>query len=509
MHEESMLGCLRARGREGAAPAPGPGRAVGGRGGGGREMRGRAARGDRSPGRPPRAHVAERPGRRPTRGGVAPWRARPCCEHLRKCEGGRALTAGRAQSGEVEAPETAGADAPEPEPEPAAPPAPAAAASPAAPAPEGSSGATSEGTEEALEQAFGQKAEEGELPLARVGEVLAAAGVEVPENLQELLALVVHQQESISLMDLKAVVAVVSRRMQAVEASPSLMSAGSSRRSLIESGFLTENEAVLSFIRALEEHKKKCEVEERYMEAKETAKRLAVLKEREAVSRREEMGARQQQEQKEALAAFEVEKRQQEAMWLEKVEQYEVSVEQQIERLKEVHREQMGRFRAEQEQRRPTRAKFSKELLNQRKIQKHLAKQGHYMKAMKLKQVSDKMEEAEMQATQATFEAEISLREQQLKVQQRKEKDALYQRAARGRGELQLTCNQDLQKREQRFKNVLAELGNLHRLENVQLDHFLSQQVLAGKRAQPAPARGGIRGLGGGKGSEASMVNVT
>ena len=378
------------------------------------------------------------------------------------------------------------------------------------PEPEGSAEAAGHGSDEALQLAFGQKADGDTLALSRVGEVLAAAGIEVPENLEELLALVVSQQESISLADLRAVVAVISRKMQAVGASPSMLSAGSSRRSLMESGFLTENEAVLSFIRALEEHKKKCEVEEKYMEAKETAKRLAALKEREAESRRQEMGARQKKEQEEALAAFEIEKRQQEAMWLEKVEQYEVSVEQQIERLKEVHQEQMGRFREEQEQRRPTRAKFSKELLNQRKIQQHLAKQGHYMKAMKLKQVSDKMEEAEMQATQATFEAEISLREQQLKVQQRKEKDALYQRAARGRGELQLTCNQDLQKREQRFKNVLAELGNLHRLEHVQLDHFLSQQVLAGKRTQSTPGRGGIRGLGEGKGSrEASMVNVT
>ena len=38
----------------------------------------------------------------------------------------------------------------------------------------------------------------------------------------------------------------------------------------------------------------------------------------------------------------------------------------------------------------------------------------------------------------------------------------------------------------QRFKNVMAELETLHRLEAGQLEHFLTQQVLAGKQAQSA-----------------------
>ena len=60
------------------------------------------------------------------------------------------------------------------------------------------------------------------------------------------------------------------------------------------------------------------------------------------------------------------------------------------------------------------------------------------------------------------------------------------QRAQRGRDELQLTRKQDVERRSQRFKNVMQELANLHTLESVQLRHYLEQQVVAGKRLDVA-----------------------
>jgi hypothetical protein len=46
------------------------------------------------------------------------------------------------------------------------------------------------------------------------------------------------------------------------------------RRNYLEHGHITDDEAVLSFMRALEDHKKKCEREGKYMEARTAAKRL-------------------------------------------------------------------------------------------------------------------------------------------------------------------------------------------------------------------------------------------
>ena len=63
---------------------------------------------------------------------------------------------------------------------------------------------------------------------------------------------------------------------------------------------------------------------------------------------------------------------------------------------------------------------------------------------------------------------------------------AHMQRAQRGRDELQLTRKQDVERRSQRFKNVMQELANLHTLESVQLRHYLEQHVVAGKRLDVA-----------------------
>jgi len=74
--------------------------------------------------------------------------------------------------------------------------------------------------------------------------------------------------------------------------------------------------------------------------------------------------------------------------------------------------------------------------------------------------------------------------------------EALLQRAARHRDEMTITRQLDLERRTQRFRNVSAELENLQRLENVQLEYFLEQQSIAGKRdVRAAKAAGGLKGL--------------
>ena len=65
---------------------------------------------------------------------------------------------------------------------------------------------------------------------------------------------------------------------------------------------------------------------------------------------------------------------------------------------------------AEVEKKRPSMPKYSKDLLIHRNIEGHLAKQGKYTKATRVKDAADRMEAAEMETTQATFDAELSLK---------------------------------------------------------------------------------------------------
>lgn len=72
--------------------------------------------------------------------------------------------------------------------------------------------------------------------------------------------------------------------------------------------------------------------------------------------------------------------------------------------------EQLEQFIADMEKKKPAAPKASKDLLIHRNIELHLAKQGQYTKATRVKDAADRMEIAEMESTLATFEAELSLK---------------------------------------------------------------------------------------------------
>ena len=203
------------------------------------------------------------------------------------------------------------------------------------------------------------------------------------------------------------------------------------------------------------------------------------------------------------------------------MQDYEDSVREQLARYKQLHLEKLDKFFAEADVKKPKAARSSKQLLNQRQIMQTLAKQvrprsaassdanawskartverlftcpsvttsqaeetrrhlyimalvgntdahtyathtqGKYEEAEAVKKLADKMEKAEMDATQGTYEAEVALKEQQLRSKQQQETEGLLHRAGRGRDELRLTRQLDLERRQQRFKNVTAELHNL------------------------------------------------
>lgn len=85
---------------------------------------------------------------------------------------------------------------------------------------------------------------------------------------------------------------------------------------------------------------------------------------------------------------------------------------------------------------RPERARWSKQLLQQREIEKRLAKSGEYDKAIRAKRVADEMEKREMEATMEAFEQELAMKEAKVVQRQKQELEALEQRGKRGKQEL-------------------------------------------------------------------------
>ncbi|XRA97669.1 hypothetical protein NFJ02_04g113660 [Pycnococcus provasolii] len=244
--------------------------------------------------------------------------------------------------------------------------------------------------------------------------------------------------------------------------------------------------AVAEYMQTLVEHKKKCEAEGKYFEAQSTSKRIMELRLEEDRKLQREIADRQGQEVTDAQSAFKLEMEQHTAMWEKKMAEFEKSVLEQVNVLRDSHEEQVKTLRDKLVTKQPQHARYSKDLLDTRNRQDRLARQGMYAEAARLKRDANKMEEAQLQGTLAEFDAQVSLKEQQLLLKQKREIEALMQRAQRGRDELQLTRKQDVERRSQRFKNVMQELANLHTLESVQLRHYLEQQVVAGKRLDVA-----------------------
>ncbi|UPR03690.1 hypothetical protein HOP50_13g70200 [Chloropicon primus] len=351
------------------------------------------------------------------------------------------------------------------------------------------------GPEDKLEETFAKHADGGVVQKDKIQAILVEIGLEMPKNLEQVLENILPNTDKCTFLDLKGILSLVLQEVDP-DYQASTSKKAHSRRSYLENGHITEDEAVLSFIRALEEHKKKCENEQKYLEAQQTSKRLTQLKYQEEEKRLKQIGERQGREKEEAEKAFNLEMEQFNSIWDERIAKYEENVQTQVALLKQEHNEFLKGFKDEQDARRPSRPQYSKELLNQRKIQEQLGRQGLYEKAMKLKIIVDKMEANELAATQATFDAEVALKEQQLRTTQQKEMDALLQRAGRGKHELNIARANEAERKDQRFRNVMAELMNLQKLEKVQLNHFINQQVLAGKRdVYPGSKKKGLKSL--------------
>ena len=148
----------------------------------------------------------------------------------------------------------------------------------------------------------------------KVVDVVRYLNLAVPENLPKLILSVSDGNPWLSFAAIKSLCGLIFGKGPLLETSPKQKQVGT-RRNYLENGNLTEDEAVLSFMRALEEHKKKCEKEGKYKEARTAAKRLADLKMHEEQKHKSDMRGRHEQEEADAQRAFAMEQEQHRHMW--------------------------------------------------------------------------------------------------------------------------------------------------------------------------------------------------
>jgi hypothetical protein len=260
-------------------------------------------------------------------------------------------------------------------------------------------------------------------------------------------------------------------------------------------GSIIHDETVLRLLQLLTEHRKAAEKDARYSEALAASTVLGRVQSGQERARLAEMRARHGGQRAEADAAHAADTAAHNALWDAKSADYDALVAAQLEKLAAAHAAADAALAAELEARAPKRLQPSKELLELRSRQEALGRQGAYGEAAEAQKKADRAEAAEAATMRDSFGAESSRLNAAAAAKAASERDAVLHRAARGRDQMRVARKHDFEQMVQRYRNVVAALDASHKKEAVQLELFLSQQLLAGKRsggasgsAAPKPA---------------------
>ncbi|GMH65490.1 hypothetical protein TrVE_jg3587 [Triparma verrucosa] len=249
-----------------------------------------------------------------------------------------------------------------------------------------------------------------------------------------------------------------------------------------------EESAVADFLQILEEHRKNCERQGKYVEAEIAKNRLEELKLHEENRRKEAMRSRQIAERLGVEEAHMLEFQQFNMVWDKKMEAYEVHAETLVEAMKVRHTKDLKEFQRKllQKQARP---KFSRELLNLRNIQEHLAKAKDYTEAHKMKLKADALEAWEIEKWRNQKQQEMFQQEAKFKHSKQQELIALQKRIQTGREEQKKRRQLDLERLLQRYQNVKSELEAQQNLERMRAAKQLQSGAfmnLQGRRTKNA-----------------------
>jgi len=208
------------------------------------------------------------------------------------------------------------------------------------------------------------------------------------------------------------------------------------------------------------------------VEAEIVKNRLDELKLHEENRRREAMRSRQIAERLGVEEAHMLEFQQFNMIWDKKMQDYEEHAEQLVKAIKERHASELRDYQKKLigKQIRP---KFSKDLLNLRKIQETLAKQKDYAEAHKIKLKADALEAFELEKWHTERESNILGKEDKFKYSKQQELIALQKRIQTGRDELKKQRHLDLERLLQRYQNVKAELEAQQNLERVRMEKLV------------------------------------
>jgi len=258
---------------------------------------------------------------------------------------------------------------------------------------------------------------------------------------------------------------------------------------------MPDEHAIQDFLELLEKHRVDCEKQGKYEEAELARTRLEHLRQHEENRRRTELRDQQLAERLGVEEAHMAELQEFNEIWDRKSAEFEAHAANLqntlAERHKQEHQVQVEKLRKETEPRTP---RWSKDLLNLRKIQETLAKMKKYPEADKTKAQADKVEAQEHQNWKVKRETKIQALEEQFLHKQQLEMGGLLKRIQSGREEQKLARKLELERLLQRYHNVKTQLESQQKIIQQRVERYPITAPSATSVSRPSSAAGGARG---------------
>ena len=246
--------------------------------------------------------------------------------------------------------------------------------------------------------------------------------------------------------------------------------------------------AVQDFVRVLEDYKKGCERQGKYIEADIAKKRLEELRQHEEGRRQEALRSRQVAQRLGIEEAHMLEFQQFNTMWDRKMKEYDERAAELLEAMRQRHELDAHEFQEKKLAEPPKKTKHSSELLDQRRIEGVLARSGDYAEAQKVKVRADAMEVAEHDRAKLEREQHMMTVHAKFTHRQEQELNALRQRVQSGAEEQRHARQVDLERLLQRYNNIKAELESQQTAERTRQRKGFGQPPVA--EGPSSPRRG-------------------
>jgi len=250
---------------------------------------------------------------------------------------------------------------------------------------------------------------------------------------------------------------------------------------------------IAEFLEVLEKHRLDCEREGKYEEAELARTRLLQLRDHEENRRREELRSQQLAERLGVEEAHMKELQEFNEIWDRKVSEFESHAgnlqNTLAARHKSEHQAYLEKVRRETEPRTP---RWSKDLLNLRKIEVTLAKMKKYAEAAKTKAQGDQVEAKEHAMWKSKREAKIAALEEQFLHKQQLEMGGLLKRIQSGREEQKQARKSELERLLQRYHNVKTQLESQQTIIRQRVEKYplTAAPNLSASQSRPQSAAG-------------------